>query len=117
MKMEKKTKDWIKFYRAFKKNPLNRNSFGTHIWLNLLLDAHWNKNDKLIHIKIGRAYKTFTIKRGQVLIKKVSYAEELGMARNTFKKWLSYLEDKDMIRTKSDGNLTLVSIVKYEQYQ
>ncbi len=115
--MKEENNGWIKLHRAYKTNPINKNSQVTHLWINLLCDAHWNNNDKTIFFNVGTGIRPYTVKRGQLLIKKGIYAEQLGMSRPTFNKWLSYLESEDMIHIKTSSTLTLITIVKYQQYQ
>lgn len=112
-----KNDGWINIHRALLKNPVNKSSHAMHIWLNLLLGAHWNKNPKEVMMTVGNGLRSFSLQRGQCIFYKNTLSEEMNISKNTLNKYLTYFEENDMIETLYSGRFTHIRIIKWEQYQ
>jgi len=109
--------DWIKLHRRMIDGPINTNSQALHLWVNLLLITHWNKNPKRVQMTTGNGMKEITIRRGQCVFYKNEIANKMNVSKNTVVKYLDWLEYEEMIETIYSGRFTIVKIIKWEQYQ
>ena len=95
-----------------------------------LTDWEWYKDSKMVHLFIhlllkanfvdGR-YKGIKVKRGQVLTGRKSLAESTGISeqsiRTCIKRLISTTEITTETTTDSTNGYSLITIVKYDQYQ
>ncbi len=106
-------KGWIKIHRCLLENPIyNCEPFDrTHAWIDLLL---------LANHKEGYFYKRgirIDVKEGQVGYDIDSLGKRWKWSRGKVERFLKSLEnDKNIVRQKSNVT-TLISIVKYKEYQ
>jgi len=106
-------KGWIKIHRCLLENPIyNCEPFDrTHAWIDLLL---------LANHKEGYFYKRgirVDVKEGQVGYDIDSLGKRWKWSRGKVERFLNSLEnDKNIVRQKNNVT-TLISIVKYKEYQ
>lgn len=77
------------------------------LYITLLSDANWQDKN---------FYGT-TIKRGQLVTSRASLAEKLQIPPTTVRRLTSKLEKAALIRTTTNNQFTIVTIVNYEQTQ
>jgi hypothetical protein len=80
----------------------------SHIWLQLLLDANWERRQ----LKNGQA-----IERGQLVIGRAKYADSIGISVQQLRTNLSAFEKCEMLTRQSTSRGTLITLIKYEEYQ
>ena len=98
---------WIKLYRKITEWEWYKSPSVRCVFLHLLLTA--NTKDK--------RYKGRVIKRGQTLTSASKLAQENGLGLNTVKRSLKKLEDTCEIKKEHFMNGSLITVVRYEQYQ
>lgn len=76
-------------------------------FIHLLLIANWEDKN----------WQGITIKRGQALLGTIDTPKEIGISRQQFRTALNKLKSTNEITTKSTNKNTLVTIVKYDEYQ
>ena len=108
-----KNMTWIKLYRSLLTNdlylikPFDR----VHAWIDLLLLAE-NKT----HKKLWRG-KLTEFKRGDVNLSIERLAERWGWSRGKVERFLSNLNDMEMISLNVHRNRTVITIEKWEFFQ
>ena len=105
---------WIKLYRQLQdcwiwldKEPFDKRS----AWVDLLLTA--NHSDK----KILFNGELITVKRGQILTSVRKLSAKWKWSVNKVYRFINLLEDDEMLQKESDKERTLITIVKYDDYQ
>lgn len=106
-------KGWIKLHRKISDNPLWLSEKFTRgqAWIDLILLA--NYADSYFW---KRGIKT-EVKRGQVAISEVGYADRWGWSRNKVRKFLSELEAEHQIKQQKSNVTLIVTIINYDEYQ
>lgn len=92
---------------TYKDKPFNRSM----AWIDLLLIA-----DHTTHTTIWRGKPT-QFKRGDVNLSITQLAERWGWTRNKTRRFISALETDGMVNTKRTPERTIISIVKYSDFQ
>lgn len=106
-------KGWIKLHRKildcwiWQDKPYDK----ARAWVDLLLLAMHHDKKILIDEKI------VVISRGSFLTSIVKLSDRWGWSRNKVSRYLQLLENEQMLNTKRTPKGTLVTIVKYEDYQ
>lgn len=106
-------KGWIKLHRKvldcwiWKEKPYDK----ARAWVDLLLLAMHHDKKLLIDNEI------FVVSRGSFLTSTVKLADRWGWSRNKVLRFLNLLESEQMLNTKRTPKGTLVTIVKYEDFQ
>lgn len=102
---------WISLHRKIRDNPLWKNSQLVHLFLELLLMANhvetkflWNGKEQIL-------------KRGQLLTGRYRLSEATGISPNSIKDYLMTLGRMGITTSKSTNKFTIITILKYEQYQ
>lgn len=104
---------WIKLHRKvldcwiWQEKPYDK----ARAWVDLLLLAMHRDKKLLIDNEI------FVVERGSFMTSILKLATRWGWSRNKVKRFLELLEDEQMLNTKRTQKGTLVTIVKYEDYQ
>ena len=75
-----------------------------------------------IHLILTASYKEsqwmgITIKKGQVIIGTEQLAKDLGLSRQQVRTAINKLKSTNEITTKSTNRFTVVTLVKWEEYQ
>lgn len=92
---------------TYKDKPFNRSM----AWIDLLLIA-----DHTTHTSMWRGKPT-QFKRGDVNMSITQLAERWGWTRNKTRRFILALESDGMVNTKRTPERTVISIVKYGDYQ
>ena len=104
---------WIKLHRKlqdcwiWQEKPFDKG----RAWVDLLLSAMHHDKKLLIDNEI------VIISRGSFMTSVVKLSERWGWSRNKVFRFLKLLEDEQMLTTERTPKGTLISIVKYEDYQ
>lgn len=104
---------WIKLHRKlqecwiWQEKPFDKG----RAWVDLLLLAMHHDKKMLIDNEI------VIIKRGSFMTSVLKLSERWGWSRNKTKRYLELLENEQMLNTKRTAKGTLVTIVKYGDYQ
>ena len=102
---------FITLHRKIIENPIWKNSQLSHLFLTLLLWSNHEEKKTLFNGKIE------VIGRGQLITGRYALAGATGISPNTIKDYLNLLEKLEIITKKSTNKFTLISIVKYNDYQ
>lgn len=106
-------KGWIKLHRKvldcwiWQEKPFDKG----RAWVDLLLLAMHSDKKMLIDNEIT------VIERGSFMTSVLKLSERWGWSRNKVNRFLDVLEREQMLDTKRTSKGTLVTIVKYENYQ
>lgn len=102
---------FISLHRKILDNPIWKNSELSHLFIHLLMlatyDPHkflWNGKEEMLE-------------RGQLITGRLSLAEQLNMNQRTLYDRLKLLQKLGIINIKSNNRFSLITIVKYSQYQ
>jgi hypothetical protein len=104
---------WIKLYRSILENPLyfSEDFNRTHAWIDLILLA--NHKDGFFFKRGIRV----DVKRGQVGYDLDSLGKRWGWSRGKVERFLIMLENDGQVARQKNNVTSLISIVKYEEYQ
>lgn len=102
---------FITLHRKLLDNPIATNDGLFRLFVVLIMMASYE--DK----QVTWNGKEITLKRGQFIAGRFSLAEKLGLNPNTLYKRLQTLRRMGLIATMSNNRFTLITIVKYSQYQ
>lgn len=106
-------KGWIKLHRKildcwiWQDKPYDK----ARAWVDLLLLAMHHDKKMLVDEEI------LVVSRGSFMTSIVKLSERWGWSRNKVARYLQLLESEQMLNTKRTPKGTLVTIVKYEDYQ
>jgi len=78
------------------------------LWIYLLTNAQQFKETK---------FKGITVKRGQLIVGRKMLAKELNMSEQQIRSCIKRLKSTNEITTESTNQFTLISIVKYDNFQ
>ena len=104
---------WIKLHRKIRENYLwNEKPFDKcRAWIDIILSA--NHEDRTILFNGHR----LDIRKGSYLTSINKLAENWGWSKNKVSRFLCLLERDDMIYKNSTHNSTLITVVKYDDFQ
>ena len=105
---------WIKLHRQLLDSEVFSNEKQLKIWIWLLLKARFD--DGFVSIRVGAGQQTIAIKKGQLLFGRFSAEEQLFIDGSTIYKIIKKFEQIGMIITESNSHYTLITIVKYGEY-
>ena len=111
--MVKLSNGWIKLHRKildcfiWQDKPYDK----ARAWIDLLLIAMHHDKKMLIDDEV------VMIQRGSFMTSIVKLADRWGWSRNKVVRYLDMLESEHMLNTKRTSKGTLVTIVKYDDYQ
>lgn len=106
-------KGWIKLHRKildcwiWQDKPYDK----ARAWVDLLLLAMHHDKKMLVDDEI------LVVSRGSFMTSIVKLSERWGWSRNKVARYLQLLESEQMLNTKRTPKGTLVTIIKYEDYQ
>lgn len=92
---------------TYKDKPFNRSM----AWIDMILIA-----DHTTHVKMWRGKPT-TFKRGDVNLSITELAKRWGWSRDKARRFISQLEQDNMVRVNSTTYRTTITIVKYDDFQ
>jgi len=104
---------WIKLHRQITENPLYFTEKFTKIqaWIDILLAC--NHSAQLVFIRGNELH----INRGQSAHSIITWGDRWKWNERTVKRFLNYLQKNKMIQYKTSYLTTIITVVKYEQYQ
>lgn len=102
---------FITLHRKLRDNPIYKNSQLLHLFIELLLMANheqtrflWNGQEMILE-------------RGQLITGRFALAEATGIKPGTIHSYIASLTAMGIINTKPSNKFTLITIVKYDDYQ
>ncbi len=102
-----RTNGFIQLHRSILAWNYHNNPCLLAVWVHLLLFAEYD----------DREQDGITIHRGELLVSQQWLAEYIGISRQQLRNCLSILESTNEITKKKTGNITMLKIVKYDEYQ
>ncbi len=104
---------WIKLHRQITENPLYFTERFTKIqaWIDILIEC--NHKHKMLFIRGNEV----NINRGQSANALTTWAKRWKWNDRTVKHFLNYLVNHQMIQYRTSHLTTVLTVVKYEQYQ
>ena len=100
-------KGWVKAHRSFLDWEWMRKGHSFKVMMALVFKANYEP----------RTYQGTPIKRGELIIGRDLFASELGISVQQLRTILRNLESTGEITTKSSRKGTIVTVVRYEDYQ
>lgn len=104
-------KGFITLDRKIMEHPLWQNSNTASLFINLLFLANW-KDSRFLYNG-----EEITIKRGQLIAGRHKLSRTTGIPEGTLYDNIKTLTKLGVIQTKSNNRFTLITIVKYSEYQ
>ncbi len=98
---------WVKLHRKFLHWEWYDDINTKTIFLHLLLTANYE----------DKKWRGFVIRRGQRIVGSLALANEVRLSRQKVRTALERLKSTNEITTKSTNEYTIITIVKYEEYQ
>lgn len=105
------SKGWIKTYRNITEHWVYQDNLRFKAWMDLLLRA----NHKSKRVRFNKGF--IDVKKGQTVTSLQKLADAWLCSRNTVSNILEEFEKDGMITVDSDNHRTLVTIVKYSDFQ
>lgn len=102
---------WIKLHRKIIDNSIFKNPNLFRLAVYLVMRANHKDNKTFI------GYEEILVKRGQTIIGERSMSRFLDVSPSTIRKQLKVLESKQFIERESKHRFSVITIVKYEDYQ
>lgn len=106
---------WIKIHRKLQSNPIWNNSrmpFDYRsAWIDLLMMANHRDSEVIVD------YDSMTVKRGQLLTSTRQLGERWKWGKDRVCKYLRLLETQNMVTKSATTKWTLLTIVKYDDFQ
>jgi predicted transcriptional regulator len=81
------------------------------LWLTMLIEAN---HETKKHMFNGAVIE---IRRGQLVCGRISLSEKTGVSENKIRRYINLLESDGMIHQQKTNKYSIITIVKYEQYQ
>ena len=106
-------KGYIKVYRDIRDHWIwNYKPFSPQAaWIDLIMIANHEKKTILFNDSV------IEVGRGQHMTSISILSERWGWSRGKTKRFIDKLESEHMVSTKRNGNGTLITLIKYEDYQ
>ena len=98
---------WIKLHRRMLKWEWMDSPLTLALWINLLLEAN----------HLPRRWHGMVIQPGQIVTSSVALAKKTGMSRQEVRTCLERLKSTNEITSESTNRFTVLTIVKWEEYQ
>lgn len=98
---------WVKLHRAFDKWEWRDKPEMVSLFINILLEANHEE----------RQWHGITIERGQCLFGRDVWSKKLGISPQSLRTCIERLKSTNEITSKSTNRFTVLSVVKYDEYQ
>jgi len=106
------TQGYALLHRKIRELPFYRqDSEAVHLWLHFILSA--NYQPAIVQTEVG----DIMVQRGQFIAGRNSLASDTGIEPNRVQYLMRKFKKLGMIETQSPGKFTLITIVKYDEYQ
>ena len=103
---------WIKLYRKTLENPIFQNRIELlGLWTLILLKTEWSPR------KVRFGGKNIELKHGQLLINISELSRDYSVSRSKMHRMLGLLENEKLIGKVSDGRNTVITVLKWGDYQ
>ena len=104
---------WISIHRQITENPLYFAEKFTKIqaWIDILIEYNHKRNMVLIR------GNEIWVERGQSANAIATWAKRWKWNWRTVEKFLNYLQKHEMIQYRKDHITTIITVLKYDQYQ
>lgn len=102
---------WIKLFRDINKHWIWQNSDYLKWWLDILLEVNHD------HAKVVINNKIYDCNRGEKLYSLDTWAVRWGTNKSKVRRFLTLLQNDNMIVLKSETQTTRLTVCKYETYQ
>ena len=103
---------WIKLYRKTLENPIFQNRIELlGLWTLILLKTEWSPR------KVRFGGKNIELKHGQLLINISELSRDYSVSRSKMHRMLGLLENEKLIGKVSDGRNTVITVLKWVDYQ
>jgi hypothetical protein len=102
---------YIKIWRKVKESFIWEDSEALKLWIHLLMDANHQTKEHLFNGNVEK------IQRGQLLCGRQSLEAQLGINESKIYRLLNIMEKEQLIEQRKTNAFTLITIVKYQDYQ
>lgn len=105
---------WIKLHRQIMDNPLykqKRKFSKFEAWIDILLSVNHREGKVLID------YSVETVNRGEFITSEVKLANKWNWDRKTVRKFLTLLQQEEMILKSSTKRWTSITVINWDKYQ
>jgi hypothetical protein len=102
---------WIKLHRKLRDNPIYTNSVAVHCWIECLLRA--NHQEKTFY----KGRTKFTLKPGQFLTGRKSFAKSTGISASTVWYWLNRFKVDTLVDITKTPKGSIITILNWDEYQ
>lgn len=103
---------WIKLHRKLLDNPTLRRPAYRALWIEILLRADHSGNAKVMF-----RGQSVALKPGQFTAGAYQLAEATGVPRGTVERVLARFASEEMIEEQKSNKCTLITVLKWSQYQ
>ena len=102
---------YIKIHRKIQDSFIYKDSKALHLWIHLILEANHKDNEFMFN------NKKQVCKRGQLLTGLNSLACETKINRSKVNRLLKMFKNETLIETQKTNRFTIITVLKYGQYQ
>ncbi len=102
---------WIKLHRALQDSAIASHPEYLAVWVHLMLRAQHSASDCVV----GR--KIVNLSAGQLVFGRIKFSSEIGVSENKVRAALDVMKSLNMITIKSMAKFSIISIVKWSEYQ
>jgi len=102
---------YIKIHRKIQDSFIYKDSFALHLWIHLILEANHKDREFIFN------NKKQVCKRGQLLTGLNSLACETKINRSKVNRLLKMFKNETLIETQKTNRFTIITVLKYGQYQ
>lgn len=102
---------WVKLHRSITDHWVFEDAEFFRCWMLMIMDANHQTKKHMFNGSL------MTIERGQFIFGLEAYNRKTGMTIARLRRLLSMLETEGMINRQKTNKFSLISIVKYEDYQ
>lgn len=107
-----KNGNWIKLHRKLKDNPLMGKPAYRSLWIEILLQASFDDRRQVMFNG-----KQKRLKPGEFTTGAYKLASETGIPRGTVERILKRFKSEEMIEVQTDGQCSLITVLKWSSYQ
>lgn len=102
---------WIKLHRGLQDSAISSHPEYLAVWVHLLLRAQHSASECVIGRQIVR------LSVGQLVFGRIKFSSEIGVSENKVRAALDVMKSLNMITIKSMAKFSIISIVKWQEYQ
>jgi hypothetical protein len=102
---------WIKLHRSMQSSAIASHPEYLAVWVHLMLRAQ----HVACECVVGR--QIITLLPGQLVFGRIKFSSEIGVSENKVRAALDVMKSLNMITIKSMAKFSIISIVKWQEYQ